>query len=557
MNIKFFLRAFACIVVITIGIQCATLASASAHAQLDSTSPTQGQNVKSSPKYISVSFNEPITTTFGSLKLYDSHGKQIPLSSVKHHGSHTIRSRAPHLTRGAYVVAWSVISADSHPVHGAFVFSVKTNSQDNFASNDEIAHLLEDNRVSKSLSISNNTVRFVLFICFIGIISIICAGIFWTRSTFNVFKKVLYFLLGLCVVVSLIRIGLQASLAGEFSLIKGFHFSIYREEMSARFGIIEISRAVLCAVIALMVFVSTKKTSRILHYILAGFTVVFASTLSLNAHASAGNWTAIAFPLDVLHVLAACSWVGGLVLVIYFIKHRNVFGGKLPDILRKFSQCALICALIIAVTGAFSFWRQVGSIDASTHTYYGKLITAKIILFFATLAIAYFSRIYVKRITAKQDLSLSPLLKLVLWEVSLLLIVFVVTSIVVADIPAKQSLALPASRELKLNKAIVEVVVDPPRVGSNQLHVYLLHKNGTPYQMPNQLASASGSLVQATWRNPKKNVGPIPITLRFEGLNHYISTQSHIPFSGKWTLTLRVQFSEFDEEVSTTQINIR
>ena len=34
----------------------------------------------------------------------------------------------PHLDNGAYVVTWRVISADSHPVHGAFTFTVGNSS---------------------------------------------------------------------------------------------------------------------------------------------------------------------------------------------------------------------------------------------------------------------------------------------------------------------------------------------------------------------------------------------------------------------------------------------
>src|ERR1700681_1695124 len=43
---------------------------------------------------------------------------------------HSIEASVPHLDNGVYVLTWRVISADSHPVHGAFTFTVGRSSVD-------------------------------------------------------------------------------------------------------------------------------------------------------------------------------------------------------------------------------------------------------------------------------------------------------------------------------------------------------------------------------------------------------------------------------------------
>ena len=48
-------------------------------------------------------------------------------SAHPHHSAttdHSIEASVPHLADGAYVLTWRVISADSHPVHGAYTFTV-------------------------------------------------------------------------------------------------------------------------------------------------------------------------------------------------------------------------------------------------------------------------------------------------------------------------------------------------------------------------------------------------------------------------------------------------
>ena len=108
-----------------------TAVPAGAHAQLESTDPVQGSVVLVAPTQVVLHFGEPVEIDFGSLRVLGPDGRRVDSGGTHHPDgdSHAVAISLPaHLPRGTYVVAWRVISADSHPVHGAFVFSVGTAS---------------------------------------------------------------------------------------------------------------------------------------------------------------------------------------------------------------------------------------------------------------------------------------------------------------------------------------------------------------------------------------------------------------------------------------------
>ncbi|MER8005423.1 copper resistance protein CopC [Streptomyces sp. NPDC094149] len=100
---------------------------ASAHAALKSTDPEDGSVLKSAPRRITLTFTESVGLLDDSFRVLDPHNKRVPTGRAEHGpgGSDTARVTLPaDLARGTYVVAWRAVSADSHPVSGAFTFSV-------------------------------------------------------------------------------------------------------------------------------------------------------------------------------------------------------------------------------------------------------------------------------------------------------------------------------------------------------------------------------------------------------------------------------------------------
>ena len=114
-----------------------------AHADLLVTSPAADSVLEVSPAEIFLAFTEPVDPTDDAIRLLAADGTPIRLGPItQDSGSDTVEASLPdQLDDGSYVVAWSVVSADSHPIRGAYVFSRGEPSADAGALADD---LLED-----------------------------------------------------------------------------------------------------------------------------------------------------------------------------------------------------------------------------------------------------------------------------------------------------------------------------------------------------------------------------------------------------------------------------
>jgi copper transport protein len=104
----------------------ATAAPAWAHAILESTNPPDNGVAAQSPSQISLTYNENVEVSFGAIRIYTCAGKRITTGAPRHSptSGHTVLVSTPKLASGVYLVAWRVISADSHPVGGTYSFRI-------------------------------------------------------------------------------------------------------------------------------------------------------------------------------------------------------------------------------------------------------------------------------------------------------------------------------------------------------------------------------------------------------------------------------------------------
>jgi copper transport protein len=98
---------------------------ASAHAELLETHPGNGQRLAEAPAEITLRFGESVGIIPGGLRLINADtGDEVSTPDPKSAGD-TVRWPMPDdLPDGVYLVSWRVISADSHPVAGAFRFGI-------------------------------------------------------------------------------------------------------------------------------------------------------------------------------------------------------------------------------------------------------------------------------------------------------------------------------------------------------------------------------------------------------------------------------------------------
>ena len=114
------------------GVLCAlfalvTAAPASAHAMLERTSPAADGIVAHAPPDVVVTFSEAVSLVPGAVRVYDGALREVDTGTASHPGGDPTSAAvalAPGLGAGTYTVTWRVVSADSHPVSGAFTFQI-------------------------------------------------------------------------------------------------------------------------------------------------------------------------------------------------------------------------------------------------------------------------------------------------------------------------------------------------------------------------------------------------------------------------------------------------
>ncbi|MGW2505792.1 copper resistance CopC family protein, partial [Streptomyces sp. NPDC001588] len=100
--------------------------SASAHAVLKDVDPVDGSVLKTSPEAVTLTFSESVGLLDDSIRVFDPGNRRVHTGEQEHADGRadTARVTLPRLPQGSYIVAWRVVSADSHPVSGALTFSV-------------------------------------------------------------------------------------------------------------------------------------------------------------------------------------------------------------------------------------------------------------------------------------------------------------------------------------------------------------------------------------------------------------------------------------------------
>lgn len=154
--------------------------------------------------------------------------------------------------------------------------------------------------------------------------------------------------------------------------------------------------------IAALILLSASKTSvryRDSRYFL-GFmlflTLIISITRSASGHASDKGDFSIPEIADWLHLLAACFWGGGLMVLSVSVLPaliRDVPSADLTAIIAgRFSKIAGFAVLIIAVTAIYNSWMYIGSYEAIWKNPYGLAAAAKILLFLFLIGLGGYNR---------------------------------------------------------------------------------------------------------------------------------------------------------------------
>ncbi|MEU5918314.1 copper resistance protein CopC [Streptomyces sp. NPDC047141] len=389
-----------------LGTLLAGAAPASAHAALTGSDPKDGAVVATAPKEVNLTFSEQVALSADAIRVLDPAGRRADTGEIRDlcSGSvvrYGVELRAG-LPDGTYTVAWQAVSSDSHPVAGAFTFSIGAPSTTSVALPDQ----------APGGGLVGTLYGVARYLSYAGFAVLVGGGAFvlacWPRgaSVRAVQQTVVRGWLALTG-ATLALLLLRAPYTGSGKLADAFDLAGLKAVLETKTGAALTSRLLLLGAAALFVAVlfgayarrTDPKEKKDLAFGLAlGGTVVaagIAGTWALAEHASTGLQPGVAMPVDILHLLAVAAWLGGLtVLLVALYRAPSVERSAVE----RFSKVAFGSVAVLAATGLYQSWRQVGSWSALTGTRYGQLLLVKIGLMAVLLGIAWISRRWTRRL---------------------------------------------------------------------------------------------------------------------------------------------------------------
>ena len=392
---------------------------------------------------------------------------------------------------GTYTVSFRVLSDDGHVIGGSYVYHVgrRTGAAD-----------LGGGAAGSSLTTSLESLgRWISFTGALLVGGVLAMALFvdrdadgdWSGGLASSRRLLLPGAVATLFGTGLVLLASAADLSGR-SLVAGAG-RVPDFVASGRPGAVAGLRVVVALV--LLVAVAGAPLLRRLPVVAAAAILATLALPTLGGHASTASPVALALSSDVVHVLSAAVWVGGLgVLALTWDGSRRRAIG--------FSRMAFVAAPLTIATGLLNLWLQQRSVDAVTGTDHGRLALAK--LFGAVVMVA-FGLVH-RRWLADSARSLVGMARSIRVEALVGLSVVALTAVLVATPPGRDATSEPVQLVRQAGDTTVRMEVVPARSGPNEVHLYYLSRDGA-------LASVDAAELEvSTRRIEPRRVELTPIT---------------------------------------------
>lgn len=565
-------------------------ASAAAHAVVEQTEPTRGAALKRAPDRVAVTFDEAVESSFGALRVFAADGERVDVGEVQRPSGDAIAvSVEDDLPDGAYTVTYRVVSADSHPVTGGYVFTVGKAGGTPAAA---VADLLEDG-TGPVTEVAFGAMRAVSYAAIAllagGLVFLLlvwlpalkrietgdhpadAAAAFQTRTT-----RLLVAAAFAGLIATLLGIVLQAATASGGSFWSALDSGLLHDVLNTRFGEVWKLRFTAFGMLAALLLLLRPDTGRRwasgasagagratwLVACAAACTYLVVSP-ALGGHAGAADDSVLLVPFDVVHVAAMSAWVGGVALLLFAAPAatRRLDPSERTQLLAalvvRFSTLALVAVAALLATGIAQSILYLDALSDLVDTAFGRAILVKAALLAALIALGAYNRRRsqpaLSRLAAGSEAPgrAGALLRRTLRaEIAFMAVVLAVTAALVAYSPSAAMPVGPVSDSADFGPARVELTVDPARAGANEVHVYLFDKRtGAQYDRPRDLT--------ITAAEPERDIGPIALDARKAGPGHYTVARADLAPAGDWSLVVRAPVSDFQELRTAFEVPIR
>ncbi len=544
-------RARSTILAILLGllsIVAGPAAPASAHAALVGSSPAADAVVQEPPTQVVLTFTESVNPVAGKVRVIAPDGTRVDRDDARSSGQQLIIPLQQVDQIGTYLVTFRVISADSHPVGGAFAFSYRERSPGGPPSASG-----GDAEASPAVLAALPVVRWIGYVGLLLLVgAVLVLALLWPqRLSRGGPTRVIWLGAGLVALATVLELVLQVPYVagGGLGNITG---SDVREVLASQYGAAHLVRlGVLGAALVLVRPIVQAKGWGADRVLLAVLGTIGVATWSISGHPSASPVPTVTVVSDMIHIASMSVWLGGLVMLAVFLLPR-ANATELGAIVPVWSRWATYAVGALVLTGTAQALIEIGTPAALFTTTYGWLIVAKVAVVAVVVLVAAFSHRMVGAVADQAEGSARRLRRVVIIEAAVAAVILGVTSVLVQITPARTSGA--ATNYATVQTAVMQnarftltVDLTPATAGTNQVHMYAATPDGQPATILEWRVRAS--LLE-------QGIEPIEATVLRISPDH-ATGQILLPAAGTWKFTFDLLITEDTNGIVTSDFIVK
>jgi copper transport protein len=391
-----------------------------AHSRLLRSDPADGEIRADTVHVVRLWFSTPIDGTRDGIEISGPDGRRVDGRNARVSQDDPSVFEVPVDARrsGRYVVRWTVISADGHPVSGSLAFGVDLPADPDVdeagaaAPDDPLWLEPVDDAAARVGAVSSGVARWLhLLALVLALGALVLRRLIAPRADAPPARR-LWALAAIGAVLllpaALLQLGAQAAaVAGSWET--GLSRRVLEPLLGGRWGALWQIRFGLALLLVWLAVDGLIRESagrgaaarlRLAGALLVGALLI--AVTSLDGHAATTPPVALSVTADALHIAAAAAWIGGLCALTLGVmpalrplpaaERSALLGTYVP----RFSTLALTSVGVLVGTGIYQSWQLVGGVAALVGTSYGRVLLLKLGVVALLLVPAAFNRFVLK-----------------------------------------------------------------------------------------------------------------------------------------------------------------
>jgi copper transport protein len=363
-------------------------ACAFAHAILVQSQPAPGMELTLSPAQITATFSEPLNQQLSNLTVIGPGGSSAHVRmSAAAGGTELVVRPFTRLARGIYQVRWHSVSADDgHALDGAYYFGVQSSAPQTAV------------QAEASPLADTGWLRALLRGVFDGALIAFGGGVLLAAALAHGREPAAWLIPDptpghppLTDARRLwrftVEVGMVAVLAGALTVLAdaaNAAGSLSAHSLHAYFftDTAGEARVAMLAALVLAAGLAARRAPRSSSV----FVVVALVALAFSGHANSAQPRALALTSDLLHLLAASVWLGGIAHIAWvWLPRVGLLDGQerravMGSVLARFGRIALPAFVMLAIAGLINAVIELGSVSALWQDGYGQVLLVKVAL---------------------------------------------------------------------------------------------------------------------------------------------------------------------------------